>query len=402
MDATGVTVAIVADDLTGAMDSAAPFAACGLETRVVLQRHAVDDLINTRPRVIAVTTESRHLAPRGATDAVKQAVAALAKCQPWLLFKKIDSTLRGNVAQEVIAALAASGRRHALIAPAVPSQERVMRGGEMYVHGAPLSKTAFGKDASSNARHRPLAYVLRELEAGITVHEVAANVVPVLSDARGLHCYICDCAIEADLDLIARLGVAQAEHVLMVGAAGIAEALARILGAAAMGSVPQMRLQGTVLFVVGSRTQESVGQAAAIEEQGAVAFTLPVTGGQLEIAKPLEFFGSGGRIPEMTVLRVEPGTNGDAEQIASGLGEVVARLASNISLAALVLIGGDTAQAVLRALGVCTINVAGLLTSGIPIGDVAYAGRKLTVVTKAGGFGDVAVFTSIVRKLKST
>jgi D-threonate/D-erythronate kinase len=402
VDATGVTVAIVADDLTGAMDSAAPFAACGLETRIMLQRHAFDDLINTRPRVIAVTTESRHLAPRGATDAVKQAIAALAKCQPWLLFKKIDSTLRGNVAQEVIAALAASGRRHALIAPAVPSQGRVMHGGEMYVHGTPLSKTAFGKDALFNARYRPLAHILRELEAGITVHEVAANVVPVLSDARGLHCYICDCSIESDLDLIARLGVAKAEHVLMVGAAGIAEALARILGTAVIGSVSERIPQGTVLFVVGSRTQESVGQATAIEERGAVAFTLPVTGGQLEIANRLEFFGSGGRVPETMVLRVEPVANGDAEQIARGLGEVVARLASHISLAALVLIGGDTAQAVLRALGVCTINVAGLLTSGIAVGDVEYAGRKLAVVTKAGGFGDVDVFTSIVRKLKGT
>ena len=67
------------------------------------------------------------------------------------LFKKIDSTLRGAVGEEIRAA--AAGRGTIIIAPAVPTQGRTVSGGQVFVHGVPLG--AAGSDGE--ARQRPSA-----------------------------------------------------------------------------------------------------------------------------------------------------------------------------------------------------------------------------------------------------
>ena len=120
-------VAIVADDLTGALDAAAPFAGRGLETRVLLDLDRVASAIGTTTQVLSLTSESRHLSPHAADERVWNATRAALAGTPRILLKKIDSTLRGNIAVEIMAGLRASGLRHALIAPAVPRHGRTMR-----------------------------------------------------------------------------------------------------------------------------------------------------------------------------------------------------------------------------------------------------------------------------------
>ena len=120
-----VDIAIVADDLTGALDSAAPFAARGADTRVAATPD-LDRLGTPMPVVLSVSTMSRHLDADAAAQAVTTTCARLVRLEPTLWFKKIDSTLRGNVAAEVSAAMAASGLDHAVICPAVPDRKSVV------------------------------------------------------------------------------------------------------------------------------------------------------------------------------------------------------------------------------------------------------------------------------------
>ena len=140
-------VAIVADDLTGALDAAAPFAVLGLKTRVLLDFDRVASAAGTNTQVLSLTTESRHLSPHAADERVWNATRAALAHAPRVLLKKIDSTLRGNVADEILAGLRASGLRHALIAPAVPRHGRSMRAGEVFIDGVPLRQTQIGSDA---------------------------------------------------------------------------------------------------------------------------------------------------------------------------------------------------------------------------------------------------------------
>ena len=91
---------IIADDLTGACDAAVPFARRGLATSVMLAADAPPAAAS----VIAVSTESRHLDESAAS-------AEVAQLADWLtahvIFKKIDSLLRGHPGAEIAAALQA-------------------------------------------------------------------------------------------------------------------------------------------------------------------------------------------------------------------------------------------------------------------------------------------------------
>src|SRR5688500_3671015 len=142
---------IIADDLTGALDTAAPFAAHGWRTCVVPWRDR--DLGGAvaaaamRHEVVVVDTASRHLPAREAARRVRAVVQATRGGRRAHYYKKIDSTLRGNVAAELSAFCAATGVARLPLAPAFPAQGRVTRGGAVWVNGQPLLASAAARDA---------------------------------------------------------------------------------------------------------------------------------------------------------------------------------------------------------------------------------------------------------------
>src|SRR5215212_758473 len=104
--------AVIADDLTGACDSAVQFANVGLRTIVSLDGEADAD-------VVAYSTESRSWSK------LQLAMPSIPPACP-LIFKKIDSTLRGNPRAEILAALDAYGLDTAIVNPAFPEMGRVV------------------------------------------------------------------------------------------------------------------------------------------------------------------------------------------------------------------------------------------------------------------------------------
>src|ERR1700754_1539191 len=103
-------LAVVADDLTGAADAAAPFAARGFAVSFVLPPH---DVIPADAEVIALLTDNRW---RPEAEAARRMRAAVSRVRDWgpdMLFVKIDSTLRGRVRADVAVALGEWGARGA-------------------------------------------------------------------------------------------------------------------------------------------------------------------------------------------------------------------------------------------------------------------------------------------------
>src|SRR5512144_302516 len=96
---------IIADDLTGACDTGVVFKRRGWATRVAFTPEA--DFGSAPVRV--VTTESRALAEEAAVWAVERAMRALRLYETSLIYKKIDSTLRGHPGAELAAVMRASG-----------------------------------------------------------------------------------------------------------------------------------------------------------------------------------------------------------------------------------------------------------------------------------------------------
>src|SRR5687768_4213013 len=117
------TLIIVADDLTGAADSAARCVQAGLSAEVWLDSSPTARQVDeNEPDVISVSTDSRFLSPDEAAQRVQSLLATIApdSVSDVTWYKKIDSTLRGNLGAELEAILHTMPSLCAVISPGFP------------------------------------------------------------------------------------------------------------------------------------------------------------------------------------------------------------------------------------------------------------------------------------------
>ena len=128
---------VIADDFTGANDTGVQLAKKGARTDVLLRS---DGAISRHADVLVVNTESRALPAECAAEAVSQALRAWCQSEQTvpIIYKKIDSTFRGNIGAEITAAMKVSGKRLALIAGAIHAAGRITRNVECLVNHVPL------------------------------------------------------------------------------------------------------------------------------------------------------------------------------------------------------------------------------------------------------------------------
>jgi D-threonate/D-erythronate kinase len=201
---------ILADDLTGAADCAIAFARQGMES-VMTWGEGVHRA--ARRQCCRFNVDSRNL-PRGKA-AERQVAAQVAHWRPGVrLYKKIDSTLRGQPAAELaqLSALAADGGRAplAVVAPAFPAAGRVTLDGRVEVGGLRLEDTPLWTRDHTYA-NAALPDVLGS--ADLTAEVIPLDLVRAGSEAvharmedawrRGVAAVVCDGVADADLGVTA-------------------------------------------------------------------------------------------------------------------------------------------------------------------------------------------------------
>ncbi|HTS53364.1 MAG TPA: four-carbon acid sugar kinase family protein [Burkholderiales bacterium] len=387
---------IVADDLTGTMDVAGPLADRGLCTWAVASIEGCTTPSFDGADAVSINADSRHLSEEEAARRVGAIVRGLVRPNCEILIKKIDSTLRGNVAAETLAMLEASGRRAAVVAPAFPRQGRTLIEGVVHVHGVPLRDTNFARDALSPPPLEPLHVVFRRADAHADVVLVARGAPVAFAHDGRRQIFVVDSASDEELRATLRTVRGYLEHTLLVGSAGVAEALADVCLEPGSSAIAAPAVHGTLLFVVGSRAQQSAQQVGALVEAGQ-AQIVAAPNGCIDLDAAM-------RAPEeLLVLKATPDVEGresDAAQVARNLADGVATLLDRRSIAAVVATGGDTALAILQRLSQPVLRVMGNLLPGIPYSSIRATDRELWFVTKAGGFGSRGTFVSIAQRLR--
>ncbi len=144
---------VIADDLTGALDTGVQLARAGVGTAVVTQAGLAEALRGDEPALV-VDVESRHLAPPAAAGWVAECVCGARAAGIDLFYKKTDSTLRGNVGAELAAVLDAADGGELFFVPALPKASRITRHGTHLVDGLPLHESVFGRDPRDPAPNR--------------------------------------------------------------------------------------------------------------------------------------------------------------------------------------------------------------------------------------------------------
>ncbi len=319
----------IADDLTGALEVGAILAGLGVPSLVTLDiNHAPVD------GVLVIDTETRHTAP----DAARELHRRLAARWRGPIFKKTDSTLRGNIGAEFSGLIEATGRPLVYV-PAYPKVGRTVVDGVLYVEGVPIAETAFARDPRNPVRE---SSVIRMVERGC----------PYPVDVR-------DASTDDDLAAIA---ATLEPGALVASPAGFTSHWARAM---TRGAPPPLPTVGSFLLLCGSLHPRSREQASEAERSG------------------------------WDVLSTGAFQEGGETRAARELAE---RALARMPVDALVIFGGDTAYAVLSKLGCVDLEPLGEILPGVP---VSRAGG-LTLVTKAGGFGPPDLAARIREKLKKT
>jgi uncharacterized protein YgbK (DUF1537 family) len=309
-------------------------------------------------RVLAVTTESRDLPPAE----IRQALSALAATFPVdsaaLVFKKIDSTLRGNTGIEIVAALESFHCDAAVVCPAFPGMRRIVERGVLSVTGVP--------------EFQPIHVAQRlQLQSG---HPCGASRSDRIAELlrSGARVVSVDATCDEDLDRIAATLLPMGRRVLWAGSAGLASALARLVGEQS-DPPPVPARSGATLFCIGSDHAVTLAQQDALLAGRASALVHLHGAARQSICAALAR-------GEHVILRIPRG------QVPA---ETLREWIDGLPLAALVLSGGDTASLVCRAAGVQRIELCDEIVSGVPRG-ILHGGAfdGLPVATKSGGFGD--------------
>ncbi len=379
-----MSVTLIADDLTGACDAGALFAGRG-------KVGVLTDSAAAGPgwEVLAIDTESRGLTPEHAAARVAHTARQLGpRLDHGRIFKKIDSTVRGAVAAELEALLTGTGRDRALVCPTFPGQQRTVRGGILRVGGIPVHQSAIGRDPSFPGPTSDVVEILRRGTPRPVRHLSLAEVrsgdhalATVLAD-RGEAVIVADAERDTDLDALARAAVA---HPLVVpaGSAALAGAISRALGhAGAPVPLPDGRAW---LILVGSLHPASRAQIAALRAAGVAGATLESAGQRAldDLAREIER-GRPAFLVTDEAGAPDPDTRADTARRLAGS---AARLLSRARPDLVVVTGGETAHALLVALGASRLDVLGAPASGLALADLVTGESTLPVLTKAGGFG---------------
>jgi uncharacterized protein YgbK (DUF1537 family) len=392
--------AVIADDLTGAADSGVQLARAGHRTAVAFLGAAIgagEDL-----DAIVQDTDSRAAGAREAGERVAAAAARLAGAA--VLMKKVDSTLRGPVGAEIAAALAAGGRRVAIVAPAFPGTGRTTEGGVQLVDGEPVHRTRFASDPVAPVREARIAAVLAEAGLRDVAQVPAGDPRGVAAAAELARCVVADARTDAELEEIVR-AVPDASTVLWVGSGGLARALGTVhpgpSTAPPAAPADESGAPARTLVVVGSAHGVAREQVARLTAAGVATagLGLPALG-----AGAVEACAAQARraLARDGACVVHPVGTGDGPElprrIAAALADVAARLADDGLVTGLVLTGGDTAVGVARGLGATGLRVEDELEPGVPVGRLL-GPRPFRVVTKAGGFGSPDVLRTACEAL---
>jgi D-threonate/D-erythronate kinase len=456
--------AILADDLTGAMDAGLQVRGAGGRVLVLIRPEcggSVDrfDVNYKIYDAVVLDTESRNQRPETARQLVKAALEIIDSAGLDLIYKKIDSTMRGNIGWEL---MELDPEIPVVLCPALPCVGRTVGDGILKVDGVPVAETEMSRDSLSPVRHSRVGEILHE-QVSLRIVELSLEILQgtekplaipsVQADRPGPIVILADAQTEADLEAIAGISVtanttepnphekAPAGGVVFAGSAGLLrpvwERHTQRSDREAHDEAGKVRGQSEstapVLFLCGSPSEVTAGQInehlwefpetamltlnleSCVSPDGIKRHTAEAAdeaASCLRAGRDVILRSTGlsrdelaRRFPEnpdVSSTRPKPSLKELSERILVCLELICRTVLSQTAVSGLYLTGGDTALRACRAVDAQGIEICGSVEPYVPFGRL-YGGvlDGLPVVTKAGGFGGKTVMAAAAACLRS-
>ena len=413
---------IVADDITGALDTGVQLVKRNIPVRILLDPGCADWDSPDYP-VLALAPETRRLSPAGAYRAAASIFQQARGLGIPYIYKKTDSALRGNIGAELQAMADAFGNEPICFAPAFPAAGRVTRDGIHSINGVPVADSPFGQDPFTPVTMSFIPAWLKEKgltnPSRVMTEGVAADALPWGAMEGVILVY----DAESDARLCQIASSAQKNSIrLLAGCAGFAQALPLLIGHKGKPPLPHALLcnshsiSGDALTVFsGSLNRITAEQIGYAVRHGFKQMNLSgriLSGGGREGLPGLHCAdataGPDAFLMDDTIVNTAPAdatsigdtyTLEDSREVSERLCMVAERLLRRRPGLFWMVVGGDTLMALMRRLAIqsiiplCEIEAGVVLARATP-GDYLFA-------AKSGGLGSVDVFLKVKRAVAS-
>jgi uncharacterized protein YgbK (DUF1537 family) len=248
-------IAVIADDLTGAAEIAGLGLRYGLTVEIVT---TVDQL--SKADLLVVATDTRSMPEQEAVKVMSYITVRLKRLNPEVLFKKVDSVIRGHVIAELNTHLKQLDIPRALLVPANPALGRTIVKGNYYVDGEPIHLTSFANDPEFSLTTSDIRDMLRSKDTEIHIRNIE-DTLPTQGIIIG------ECGYADDLDVWATKADS---HTLMAGGSGLFNA---ILGSHDLKEVKEPGIDRNafnepMLFICGSTYNKSKQLVEKLSDAG--------------------------------------------------------------------------------------------------------------------------------------
>lgn len=413
---------VISDDFTGSNDCGVQFKNYGLSTVTVLNKDDLDKMYDYD--VVVIDSETRNMTKQDSYQTMLDIGTVVSRC--WnenIIYKKIDSTLRGNIVAELEALNDVLKPEVIIFVPAYPKNKRTTIHGIHYLNNVPIDKTELSSDPKNPINTSDVRELLKSSTKMDFVHIDVENIrngeiFNILKSARTTH-FSFDTENNEDLDLIVKHVKLLNKSVLWVGSAGLTDALANSLLSSASNK------RKPVIAVVGSINSISAVQAQqAIMDESIAGVKIDVRNAILETgeekAKLLnEIIGNidsgfdvllgsaidGQQVIMALSLAQELGLsiNEVSTRIADFMGDLLYQVLKSRKVSGVFLTGGDTAINVIRKLSAKAAMVVEEIETGVPyITLVGGPFEGLRIVTKAGSFGEKDTIVNAINYLRGS
>jgi uncharacterized protein YgbK (DUF1537 family) len=386
--ASDFRLAMLADDVTGGCDAGVQFRLRGAATRVYPDLPQKPTALSA---VSVLVSHSRDDAPEEAGRKVQQACDWIAASGTKLCYKKIDSTLKGNVGPELEAIRSKFPDRLILLSPSFPKMERILLDGWLRVRSREAIEPIHLLSLLASQGARRLTHIPQPAGAGVSdtlVDRIRR------AEATGARIIVIDAVSESHLRAIAKAAIEIAPQPLLVGSAGLAvpwsELLLKTGNIAAdgvrepAGGVPTLSAAsaavsaaGPVVLCIGSTNPVTCQQLQRLAETQSV---LTFNWQQDDPNQALAALARGCHV-------AVPVPRGSVDE--RNLRRLFSAIVETSRGRGLLCSGGDTARLVCTTLGVQAIQLGGEILPGLPWGTLIGGPADLfPICTKAGGFGN--------------
>lgn len=369
------------------------------------------ELIENADTSYVADTETRGMSGEEAYKTVSEIIEDIDFSAFKYVIKKVDSTLRGNIAEEIKSVDEAYKSDLVVFAPALPDLGRTTVEGVHCLKGIPITQTELARDPVKPVTEDNIKKILEKIYTEKVIHVSLKDLQEGNIDFSAGRIFTFDASSNAHMQMIINNGLETGKRILWVGTAAMADNLFEIEcstppSLAVVGSVSSVT-RSQVKFaensginilkvpvsdiIEGKNINSTVDEAVEILNQGKDLIIISPASYSLEEYESINHTGAA---RSMT-------TNEISAFVQDVLGEISKEVLEKVRVSGVFLTGGDTATGLFKKLGAMGSSISGEVTTGIPLMRLrggSFDGLK--VITKAGAFGKEDIIAYSIRKLK--